>query len=260
MIGAESDRSFVRRAYAKSPLRFVISRGVAAPREAAWVFTTGFGGGLVDGDRIRLDVDVEPGARALVTTPASGKVYRGSSSSALVASVGRGALLASLPDPIAPFAGASLDQRTVIELDDDASLVLLDGLTAGRLPRNERWSAAKIRSSVEVRRGGRAVLRDALLLDAAAGRPTEARMARFVALSTLVLAGPLTARLRSAAIEAHAAPVARGAEVVVAVSARDDLALVRIAATSAERASEVTRRLLAGLDRALGCDPWTRRA
>ena len=41
-----------------------------------WVYAATLGGGLVGGDDIRLRVDVTAGARALLTTQASTKVYR----------------------------------------------------------------------------------------------------------------------------------------------------------------------------------------
>ena len=65
--------SVVTRAYATSPLRLLMPKNHGS---AAWVYTSSYGGGLVDGDRIALDVDVGPGAAAFLSTQASTKVYR----------------------------------------------------------------------------------------------------------------------------------------------------------------------------------------
>ena len=61
------------RSFATSPLKvFATKRG----RSACWVYAATLGGGLVGGDEIRLTVEVDAGARALLTTQASTKVYR----------------------------------------------------------------------------------------------------------------------------------------------------------------------------------------
>ena len=99
-------RTAVTRAVARSPLRLLTPR---PPGPAAWAFTSSFGGGIVDGDVLRIDVSVGEGASALVTTQASTKVYRSPKGArqVLSATVAEGALLALLPDPVACFGGAN---------------------------------------------------------------------------------------------------------------------------------------------------------
>src|SRR5882757_9593932 len=66
-------RSVVSHAYATSPLRLLtpLNHG-----HAAWIYTSSFGGGLVNGDRIAMDIDVGRGAAAFISTQASTKIYR----------------------------------------------------------------------------------------------------------------------------------------------------------------------------------------
>ena len=75
-----------------------------------------FGGGLVGGDDIQLRADVTAGARALLTTQASTKVYRSErrSRQSLTATVGANALLAVVPDPIVCFAARRLRAETAL--------------------------------------------------------------------------------------------------------------------------------------------------
>src|SRR5258706_16480554 len=82
-------RSVVSRAYATSPLRLLTP---ANHGHAAWIYTSSHGGGLVDGDRLVMDIDVGAGAAAFVSTQASTKVYRSAqgTSAALHARVGPG--------------------------------------------------------------------------------------------------------------------------------------------------------------------------
>src|SRR5262245_52023637 len=98
------------RAFAASPAKVITSNGRGS---TCWVYTANFGGGLVGGDDIQLRAEVTDGARALLTTQASTKVYRSKyrSRQRLTASVGANALLAVLPDPIVCFAAADFAQE-----------------------------------------------------------------------------------------------------------------------------------------------------
>jgi urease accessory protein len=149
---------------ASSPLQLLAPR----PRgQAAWIVSASHGGGLVAGDAVELQLSVGPGAAACLGTQAETKVYRaagaGGASQRLSATVGDGALLAFLPDPVSPFAGSSFDQVQRFELAAGASLVVLDSVTAGRPARGERWALHRYGSRNEVRSEGRLVLADGLV-------------------------------------------------------------------------------------------------
>src|SRR5256885_8820727 len=77
----------VRAAYAESPLRLLTPRNHGA---AAWAYTSTLGGGLVDGDRVRLEISVGRGARAFVSSQGPTRVFRGSCAAETVARVSHG--------------------------------------------------------------------------------------------------------------------------------------------------------------------------
>ncbi|MBI2395246.1 MAG: urease accessory protein UreD [Deltaproteobacteria bacterium] len=241
---------------ASSPLRLLTTSGAPAP----WIFTTTFGGGLVDGDRVALAAELAEGTSAVLTTQASTKVYRSprGTESTLAARLGEGALLASLADPVVCFEGARYRQRAVFDLACTADLVYLDVLSAGRVARGERWAFSSHRAELSVRREGNVLLRDATLLDPSQG-PIAARMGRFDVLGTLVLVGPGLAEMRARiADEIASAPVAPGAPIVESASARDDALLVRFAAEAIEPALARVRAHLSELVPRVG-DPFARK-
>jgi hypothetical protein len=103
-----------------------------------------FGGGLVDGDAIDVDLRVEAGA-TLVFTQATAKAFRGSSRQTIRAEV-HGTLV-FLPDPVACFAGSRYRQRVDITLHGEGSAVTLDGFTSGRAAFGDRWASRSAGSS-----------------------------------------------------------------------------------------------------------------
>ena len=246
----------VSQAYAESPLKLLTPQNHG---DAAWAYLGTLGGGLLDGDRIRLDIELGRGARALVSTQGPTRVFRspGGCESRTFARVGPGAALVLVPDPAACCAGARFLQRTEVDLEPGGSLALWDVLSAGR----ERWGFSQCTSALQLRRCGRPVLDDAFLLDAAHGALGE-RMGRFAALATLVLAGPLFEGARGsvrAAVEARA--VAPGARLVESASpVGGDVLVVRLAAESVEELLRALRDHLSALPGLLGDDPWARRS
>lgn len=248
----------LRTARAESPLRLLTPRNHG---QGAWVFAATFGGGLVDGDTVTLDLTLAPGSTGLVGTQASTKVYRcptGVCRQDLTAAVGADALLVLVPDPVVCFADARYEQTIAVELAEGASLVLLDTLTAGRSARGERWQFARYASRLTVTRGGATLVSDALLLDPAHGEIAP-RFGRFDAVATLLLIGPRAKSLRDAAIARAPAP-ARAAPLVEAVSPiGDDAALIRVAGVAIEGVTTSVRAYLAGLAIVLGDDPFARK-
>ena len=278
--------SVVTQAYATSPLRLLTPRNHGA---AAWVYTSTFGGGMVDGDAIELDVAVAEGAAAFLSTQAATKAYKGSvgTSATLRASVGPRALLISLPDPVICFAASRYRQVQQFDIHADGGLVAVDWMTGGRRAAGERWAFDEYYSRTEVRLGDRLLVYDPVALRKRDGA-LPARLGRFEVLALVVIAGALLAEeaaqiLRVAAVD----PPRRHADQLIAVSpiggpagslrpstdARDALShaegretrptgdgcIVRVAGVSVEDVGATLRRLLQFVPLRLGDDPWRRK-
>jgi len=222
--------------------------------DAAWIVTSSYGGGLVDGDHVALEVDVDAGATCVVTSQAAQKVYRGTASQTTVVRVHAGATALVVPDPVVPFRGARFTQKTRIELGEGASLALVDCVTAGRVAYGERWAADRIETTLEVARTSTTVdpanlmLLDRVIIDAR-------RMRRFDALATALLLGPRFADLAAAELARVAAePITKR----IAASPLADGAIVRVAGAIDDVVSAVRDAVRPACART-GEDPWARR-
>ena len=235
-------------AYAESPLRLLTPRNHGT---AAWAYTSTLGGGLVDGDRLELDITVGAGARAFVSTQGPTRVFRSATgcTSRTLAHVAEGGTLVLAPDPTACFGGARYTQAAEVTLAPGASLALWDVLSAGR----ERWGFTRFSSTLRVP----PYLDETWLLDPAHGA-LDARMGRFGAIGTLLLVGPVWAATAHAIRSAvDTAPASPGAPMVESTSPLRDGALVlRLAALSVQQLMLRLRHHLAVLPSLLGDDPW----
>ena len=238
----------VETAFAESPLRFLTPRNHGT---AAWAYTSTLGGGLVDGDRLELELSVGPGARAFVSSQGPTRVFRSArgAASTTVARVEEGGALMLFPDPTACFGGARYTQRTEVFLAPGGSLALWEVLSAGR----ERWGFTRCESSLRVL----PFLDERWLLDPDHGR-LEERMGRFGAIGTMLLAGPLFADLaQTVRARVDEAPAGGGAALVESASPlRDGALVVRAAAPSVQQLVQRLRHHLAALPSLLGDDPW----
>ncbi|NVJ21866.1 urease accessory protein UreD [Myxococcus sp. AM011] len=252
-------RTVVRTALAHSPLRLLTPRNHG---HAAWAYTSSFGGGLVDGDHLSLQVDVAPGAAAWVSSQGANRVYRSPSGcrSDVSARVGEDALLAWVPDPTACFTGARYSQTLAFQLAPGASLVLADLITSGRSASGERWAFSHYASTLRVHVGERALVDERWLLDPTHGTLPE-RLGRFEAMATLLLVGPALATVREALhARITALPVTSRALLIPSSSPLGTQGLlVRAAAMSVEELVRTTRDWLSFLPALLGDDPWARR-
>jgi urease accessory protein len=255
-VDASGARSFVTRARATSPLKLLTPNNHG---DARWVFTATYGGGLVDGDAIALDVEIGARASAFLSTQASTKVYRSprGTSQSLVARVADGGLLASVPDPIVCFAGARYAQSQTVELARAASVVLVDALTCGRAARGERWDFERYASRTVITREGRTLATDAVLLAPEHGA-LRARMRRVDALATAFVFGPRVQALRAAFLAAGGV-AGRGEAIVVASPLGEDGAVLRVAGTSTGAMLRALREALVPLGEILGDDPFARK-
>lgn len=238
-------RTAVVDAYASSPLRYVMPT-FAGQRGGVSVCLVTFGGGLVDGDHVALDVTVEPGATLVLFTQASTKVFRGRSSQVIRARV-FGTLVVLL-DPVACFRGARYTQRTEIELGGEGACVLLDGFTSGRPAFGERWVMDGLHMRTRVTREGVALLDDAVRLDEA-DAPIAPRLAGYDAFLTLASFGARATPVRTAMLAApeRARASSRPPTLVAPSAVGDSGAIVRFAAARPEDALAAARHRMRNL-------------
>lgn len=235
--------------------------------DAAWVFLSSFGGGLVDGDRLDLHVDAGPRTAAFIGTQASTKVYRsirGASQRLEIRAADR-ASVALIPDPVVAFAGARYTQRIDVFLGPGASLALFDAYTCGRAARGERWEFASFESKTTIVREGRRVFVDATRLDPAHGCLAD-RMAGIGVIASVVVIGPHFAGMRDALRQAATPTATRGPgrsdegwALCSTSPLGDDGLVARVAADHFENASRALRLSFGALARALGDDPFSRK-
>lgn len=253
--------STVVRQRSSSLLKLLCINHDAAP----WIYTSTYGGGLVAGDHVELDVAVGDRAAAVLTTQASTKVYHQQqgvgATHHLHAQVGTGGLLVLAPDPLTCFADAIYEQRQTFDLDAAASLVLLDWFTCGRLAGGERWAFERYASRNTVNVAGRTVIDDGLLLDRNDGpidRPHRAGRCNCFA-TCYVVGDALRPRAEAIFREINNTPMRRDAEPIIAASRFDWGVALRIAGHSTERVGRALMGRLGFLNDILGALPWERK-
>ncbi|MFQ5671529.1 MAG: urease accessory protein UreD [Nitrospinales bacterium] len=113
-------------------------------------------GGVVGGDRLRVEVDVGPDAHALVTTPAAGKFYRSAGAEAQqrqILNVSADATLEWFPLENIFYSGARVETTTRIHLSTGSRFIGWDILCLGRPACGERFENGRIDQRLEIWRG-----------------------------------------------------------------------------------------------------------
>ncbi|GAB1815264.1 urease accessory protein UreD [Mycobacterium sp. MUNTM1] len=137
-VGARTE--LVRR-YQKSPLQIMRPLYVDPLRpDLPVVYLMSTGGGVVQADRLRLDVDCGVDTALHLTTQAATKVHHMDADFATQTvglRAGPRAYLEYLPDALIPYPGARFYQHTTVTVDRTATVLIGEVLMAGRLARSE---------------------------------------------------------------------------------------------------------------------------
>lgn len=251
------DRSVVTHLHNRSPLRLFAPRAATEP--VPWLIATSLGGGLVDGDSLSLDGTLDADTTLYLGTQSVTKVYPGAARQHAKLTIADGALLAMISDPVMCFADASYEQTLSFALQQNASLLLVDGLLAGRVHyrQGEAWQFARYESRVTIERDGAPLLLDSVRLSRDDG-DLATRFARFTATATVLAIGPRVAA-RGAAWRELARQNRRDGSLLVAHGEPSPGAhLLRVAAATHEELMRAIRGWL-DLDGLIGEDPHRRR-
>ena len=127
--------------YYQSPLQFFqpMYYDPARPDMPTIMFVQN-GGGMLQGDRYRIDITCREGAAAHVTTQSAGKLYKceGNYISQMVEITAEaGSLIEYLPDYTIPYRHSRFFQRTNLHLHPTATAIVGDVLTPGRTAHGE---------------------------------------------------------------------------------------------------------------------------
>ena len=154
-----------------APVRVAEADGyrVRFPRNAAGceAVIVNTGGGVAGGDHVRFDVTLEGGAKATVSSAAAERVYRALHDDARIdirLTLGRGALLAWLPQETILYDGAAFTRTLTAEMADDATLTIADVLVLGRRASGEIMTSGRVTDRWRIVRGTRLIHAEAVKL------------------------------------------------------------------------------------------------
>lgn len=172
------------------------------------VFLLTYGGGLVAGDTLHIEVVLARSTRLVLLTQGSTKVFKAPgrevvSTQRMRVRLEGGAALCYLPDPVQPFRDSVFEARQIYELvggagEGGASLCVCDWVSEGRTARGEKWDFWRYGSRSEVwgvdEQGKRRLLvRDNIILDEEEKTRDRitGRLDGLGVFGTLILGGPV---------------------------------------------------------------------
>ncbi|GJJ13900.1 hypothetical protein Clacol_008157 [Clathrus columnatus] len=251
------------------------------PTAVAYILS--YGGGLVCGDKVELEVNVDVNTALLFLTQGSTKVFKVrpdlskhgnaasrpsiATSQIMNVTVQNGGIILLLVDPVICFRNASYMQQQTFNLAPTASLVVLDWITAGRLPQGEDWDFTRYQSINEFCVNGRRYARDAILLEACSETVTAGsslrppcalkdRLNPYKCYATVFLFGPLVVNITESLMTKQAKvsqlQLKTPPPFLWSISAVEHGWVLRIAGSEAEIVREWLRDALSGLSDIIG--------
>ncbi|MDD3168074.1 MAG: urease accessory protein UreD, partial [Eubacteriales bacterium] len=124
----QSGRTYIANQFYQLPLQ-VLPPYYEETDGTAFTYILNPTGGVLQNDRLTVDITVEKGARALVTTPSAGKFYRmedGHGELTNSFEVASGAVLEYLPEYNIPYADTKIIQENLFRVSKDSILIAAD--------------------------------------------------------------------------------------------------------------------------------------
>ena len=210
-------------------------------------------GGIAGGDRLQIDVKVDAGAHALITTPGATKWYKANgrpSAQQVALRVGPKAILEWLPQETIVYNQADTSNTMRVELEQDALYLGWEVLCLGRTASGESFDAGRHRQRFTLRQNGALLWNEQGALDGGgAALASPAGFAGATVCGTFLAAGrPVTQTLLD---EARAAIAVRSDISKLALTRLPNLIAARYLGPSSEDAKQAFATLWAVLRPAL---------
>jgi urease accessory protein len=203
-------------------------------------------GGVVGGDELLIDVSVDEGAQALLTTPGATKFYRSLGQQAHQIqrfSIAENACLEWLPQETIFFPGAHAGLSTQIQLAPQSRYIGWEVHCLGRPTNNEIFDSGRLLFSTEITRDGKPLYKERLPITSIDDLNSFAGLNGFPAMATLI-ALPATAEVLQLARQ-HCQDYlsTNKGEGLAAPTLLNDVLVVRYLGNSTEQAHTLFRNI-----------------
>jgi len=160
-FSGREDKTIISHRKHQGPL--VIQKPFYPEGEVCHVYLLHPPGGVVGGDQLTLNVDVNKTGHALVTTPAAGKFYRSDGRVAKLKQnlrVEAGSTLEWLPQETILFSGCEVNMQTIVQLEGNAQFIGWEILCLGRPASGELFDNGRARQHFEIWRDNKPLMLD----------------------------------------------------------------------------------------------------
>ncbi|MEM6428091.1 MAG: urease accessory protein UreD [Deinococcota bacterium] len=135
------------------------------------------GPGMLAGDCYQIDIEVQPGASAVIVNQAASKVLTmpagQSAEQHVTLTVAEGASLEYYPGTTLPYPAATLSQTITAQVSSDGALGILESWAMGRVARGELFEFTSLTSHTRVYQGSRLTYQDSLWLEPHRQQPSS---------------------------------------------------------------------------------------
>ena len=160
-FSGREDKTIITHREHKGPL--VIQKPFYPEQDVCHVYLLHPPGGVVGGDQLSLNVEVNKQGHALLTTPAAGKFYRSDGRTAgliQTLKVEAGSTLEWLPQETILFSACEVNMKTIVQLEAGASFIGWEILCLGRPASDERFDRGYARQHFEIWRDNKPLMLD----------------------------------------------------------------------------------------------------
>lgn len=169
-MGLSGGASRILRGFHRAPLKLLRALYCEPARpDLAFLYLMSTSGGVLQGDRLSIDVLAREGSRVHVTTQAMTKLYgmtSGYATQQLRLRAERGSYIEYMPDPIIPYRGARYYQEVLLEKAPGATIISADIILPGRVASGEAFDYDLVGLATRGRDlEGRLLFQDVMLLE-----------------------------------------------------------------------------------------------
>jgi urease accessory protein len=139
----EHSKTFIKNLKVKPPL--LIQKAMyhePSMPKAAQIYIMSSAGGILQGDKLKIDIIARKKTNAYITTQAATKIYKSENQYALQqidVLLEKDSYLEFLPKQIIPHKSAQFKQEVNFTIDDDATLLYSETISAGRIAHGEKF-------------------------------------------------------------------------------------------------------------------------